>query len=100
MGKLLWSPSRDRIDSTNMWRFMQFVNEQYNQDLSDYDSLYQWSINEMEAFWSTVWEFVKVKASETYREVIDDVNKILFLTFLILMTAFHVTNLGVIVLPW
>ena len=75
MGKLLWSPSRDRIDSTNMWRFMQFVNEQYNQDLSDYDSLYQWSINEMEAFWSTVWEFVKVKASETYREVIDDVNK-------------------------
>ena len=75
MGKLLWSPSRDRIESTNMWRFMQFVNEKYNQNFYDYASLYQWSINEMQIFWSTVWEFVEIKASETYCEVIDDVKK-------------------------
>jgi acetoacetyl-CoA synthetase len=29
----------------------------------------------LQAFWSTVWEFVEIKASETYCEVIDDVNK-------------------------
>jgi acetoacetyl-CoA synthetase len=75
LGKLLWSPSRDRIESTNMWRFMQLVNEKYNQNFHDYTLLYQWSINEMQIFWSTVWEFVEIKASETYREVIDDVNK-------------------------
>ena len=75
MGKLLWSPSRDRIESTNMWRFMQFVNEKNDQNFNDYASLYQWSINEMQAFWSTVWEFAEIKASETYNEVINDVNK-------------------------
>lgn len=75
MRKLLWSPSRDRIESTNMWRFMHFVNEKYNQNFYDYASLYQWSINEMQFFWSIVWEFVEIKASETYREVIDDVKK-------------------------
>ena len=75
MGKLLWSPSRERIESTNMWRFMRFVNQKYDQSLNDYTLLYQWSINELQAFWSTVWEFVEIKASETYCEVIDDVNK-------------------------
>jgi acetoacetyl-CoA synthetase len=75
LGKLLWSPSRERIESTNMWRFMRFVNQKYDQSLNDYTLLYQWSINELQAFWSTVWEFVEIKASETYCEVIDDVNK-------------------------
>jgi acetoacetyl-CoA synthetase len=58
-----------------MWRFTQFVNEKYNQYFYDYASLYQWSINELQGFWSTVWEFVEIRASETYCEVIDDVNK-------------------------
>jgi acetoacetyl-CoA synthetase len=75
LGKLLWAPSRDRYESSNMWRFMHFVNEKYNQNFYDYASLYQWSINEMQFFWSIVWEFVEIKASKTYREVIDDVNK-------------------------
>ncbi|MBN1832328.1 MAG: acetoacetate--CoA ligase [Deltaproteobacteria bacterium] len=75
MGKLLWSPSRDRIESSNMWNFMRFVNEKCHQNFNDYVSLYQWSIKELQAFWSTVWEFVEIKASETYYEVIDDVNK-------------------------
>jgi acetoacetyl-CoA synthetase len=75
LGKLLWSPSRDRIESTNMWRFLRFVNQKYDQSLNDYTLLYQWSINDLQAFWSTVWEFVEIKASETYCEVIDNVNK-------------------------
>ena len=75
MGNLLWSPSRDRIESTNMWRFMQFVNERYNQHFNDYASLYQWSISNIEDFWSVTWEFAEIKASETYNKVINDVNK-------------------------
>jgi acetoacetyl-CoA synthetase len=58
-----------------MWRFLRFVNQKYDQSLNDYTSLYQWSINDLQAFWSTVWEFVEIKASETYFEVIDNVNK-------------------------
>jgi len=58
-----------------MWRFMQFVNEKYNQNFHDYASLYQWSIDDIKSFWSTFWEFAEIKASETYNEVINDVNK-------------------------
>jgi acetoacetyl-CoA synthetase len=75
LGKLLWSPSRDQIESTNMWRFMQFVNEKYHQNFNDYASLYQWSIDKIKDFWSGIWEFVEIKASEAYCEVINDVHK-------------------------
>ena len=75
MGKLLWSPSRDQIESTNMWRFLQFVNEKYSENFNDYASLYQWSVNNIQDFWSGIWEFVQIKASEPYCEVINDVNK-------------------------
>jgi acetoacetyl-CoA synthetase len=54
---------------------MQFVNEKYHQNFNDYASLYQWSIDKIEDFWSGIWEFVEIKASESYREVINDVHK-------------------------
>ena len=30
MAKLLWQPSEERIKSSNMYRFMGFINEKYN----------------------------------------------------------------------
>ncbi|MFC1494294.1 acetoacetate--CoA ligase [Thermodesulfobacteriota bacterium] len=74
MGKLLWSPSRDRIESTNMRRFMNFVNQKYNKKFNEYDSLYTWSISNISDFWEAVWDFAEIKASESFREVLDDVN--------------------------
>ena len=31
MPKLLWQPSEERIKATNMYRFMNLVNEKYNE---------------------------------------------------------------------
>lgn len=75
MGNLLWSPSRDRIESTDMWRFMQFINEKYNREFNDYESLYMWSVTDIQDFWASAWDFLEIKASQTYDEVIEDVNK-------------------------
>lgn len=75
MSKPLWSPSTDRIKDTNMYRFMQEVNRSHNQDFSDYDSLYQWSIENLEAFWAELWQFAGIKASRGFDKVIDDTKK-------------------------
>ena len=45
MGKLLWKPSEERIKSSNMYRFMTFVNERHQHDFTDYDGLYAWSVS-------------------------------------------------------
>ena len=75
MAKLLWKPSEDQISETNMYRFMNFINERYHQNFSDYASLYAWSINNIPDFWAAFWEFAGVIHSESYDQVVDDLNK-------------------------
>ena len=41
MAKQLWKPSDERVKGTNMYRFMNFVNEKLGKDFTGYASLYQ-----------------------------------------------------------
>jgi acetoacetyl-CoA synthetase len=75
MAKKLWQPSDERIKSTNMYRFMGVINEKYNENFSEYGALYQWSIEHIPEFWESLWDFVEVKASKPYDQVIDEVNR-------------------------
>ncbi|HSQ85673.1 MAG TPA: AMP-binding protein, partial [Desulfobacterales bacterium] len=75
MAKLLWKPSEERIQHTNMYRFMNFVNSKFDQNFSEYDLLYRWSITHIPDFWAATWEFVKIKSTKPYDQVIDDVTK-------------------------
>lgn len=72
MGKMLWKPTEERARSSSMYRFVQYVNERYGKDFSDYADLYHWSVSEIADFWAAVWDFVEVKASSAYDEVIDE----------------------------
>ncbi|MBL7203231.1 MAG: acetoacetate--CoA ligase [Desulfobacteraceae bacterium] len=75
MAKLLWQPSEERIKGTNMYRFMTFINEKYDQNFGEYAPLYQWSIENIPDFWASMWEFAEIKASKPYTQVVDDGTK-------------------------
>ena len=75
MSKLLWEPTKERIKNTNMFRFMNFINEKYSQNITEYQSLYQWSIENIPDFWAAMWEFAGIKASKPYDQIIDDLGK-------------------------
>ncbi|MBU0574932.1 MAG: acetoacetate--CoA ligase [Proteobacteria bacterium] len=75
MGKLLWKPSEERARNSNMYRFMLFVNERREQNFTNYDGLYEWSVNNIPAFWADVWDFVGIRSSRGYDHVIDDERK-------------------------
>ncbi len=72
MKKALWKPSEARIKNSNMYRFMQQVNRSLEMDLVDYDSLYQWSVDNLETFWAEMWRFSDIRASKKWESVIDD----------------------------
>ncbi|RLB06772.1 MAG: acetoacetate--CoA ligase [Deltaproteobacteria bacterium] len=72
MDKLLWKPSEERIKNTNMYRFMNFINEKFNEDFTEYEPLYKWSVDNIPDFWASMWEFVDIKHSKKYDEVVDD----------------------------
>jgi len=75
MSKLLWQPSEERIKSTNMYRFMTLVNEKFGKDFKDYPPLWEWSVNNLEDFWATTWDFIDIKAFQPWDKAIDDPEK-------------------------
>ena len=75
MAKLLWTPSEERIKSSNMYRFMNFINEKYQKDFTEYAPLYQWSVENLSDFWASMWEFAEIKASRPYDQVLTDEKK-------------------------
>ena len=56
----LWTPSPDIIDQALITKFISAVNQRFDRRFSEYDDLYQWSIDEKESFWSMLWDFCGV----------------------------------------
>ncbi|MEA3427985.1 MAG: acetyl-coenzyme A synthetase N-terminal domain-containing protein, partial [Thermodesulfobacteriota bacterium] len=75
MAKLLWQPSEERIKNSNMYRFMHYINEKYSRNFSEYNPLYQWSIENIPDFWESMWNFAEIKASKSYYQIVDDPGK-------------------------
>jgi len=54
---------------------MNIINKTYSQNFSEYESLYQWSIENIPDFWASMWEFANIKFSTPYDQVVDNVGK-------------------------
>ena len=66
-GPPLWThpdPSRTRI-----WEFKTHIEQKYGESFPEYEALRQWSIKNLDFFWSEVWHFTGVVASEPFTEV-------------------------------
>ncbi len=58
----LWQPDKDRQRSSRLFEFMQYAGDIWDKEFYDYETLYQWSIQETEKFWLSVWEFTGIIA--------------------------------------
>jgi acetoacetyl-CoA synthetase len=57
MTQPLWTPSLEDLARANLTRFMRVLRERGVSEVSDYASLYAWTLASPAAFWSAVWEF-------------------------------------------
>ena len=71
----LWQPSEDRIRRTNMVRFMEDVEEDWNVDIRDYAELYRFSIEEKEKFWTSLKDYAGIIAETWGADVLVDGDK-------------------------
>lgn len=66
MTQSIWTPSPDRVKSSNMTRFMKQAGKK------SYKELYDWSVTEIPDFWEAIWKFCDVRFSKPYRQVMGD----------------------------
>jgi acetoacetyl-CoA synthetase len=68
-GTILWQPSDAFRQSTTMHAYMQWLIEQRGVEVPDYARLWEWSVNNIEEFWRSIWDFFQVQASQSSEAV-------------------------------
>ena len=60
LGEVLWRPPADVLESTQIGHFLSWVRDHRGLDLRDHDAAWRWSVEDLEGFWSAVWDFFEV----------------------------------------
>ena len=68
--KPVWQPSPERVGAANMSAFLAEVGLE-EPAVTDYASLYSWSVAEPAAFWAKVWSFCGIQASRPPSSTVD-----------------------------
>ena len=60
---VLWTPPADVRGSTRIGAYLAWLERERGLRFTDYDALLRWSIDDLDAFWSSVWEHFAVGPS-------------------------------------
>jgi acetoacetyl-CoA synthetase len=71
IGDVLWSPPPDALETSEIGRYLTWLRERRGHDLSGYDALWRWSVDDLEGFWASIWDFFEVRAQAPYEQVLD-----------------------------
>jgi acetoacetyl-CoA synthetase len=61
-GELLWEPSAELVERSRLNEFMRWLTQERGLSFDGYGQLWQWSVDDLDGFWSAVWEFFDVQA--------------------------------------
>jgi acetoacetyl-CoA synthetase len=58
--QLMWTPDPVWANATRMGQFIQWLKSEHNLEFADYDALWAWSVDDLEAFWTLAAAFLDV----------------------------------------
>lgn len=70
-GTILWQPSEESKKKAQITMFMNWLQENKGLVMEDYQSLWKWSVDELEEFWESIWEYFDVDSSSPYNCVLE-----------------------------
>ena len=71
-GDLLWTPSPERVAKSHLTAFMRWLAKERGLKFAGYAELWQWSVDDLEAFWQAIWDYFDVRSSTPYERVLAD----------------------------
>ena len=69
-GTILWEPGEEVIRRANMTKYMRWLASEKGLAFEDYNSLWQWSVTEIEDFWLSLWEYFDILSSRPFGRVL------------------------------
>ena len=66
----LWEPSNKIKKNSNLFKFEKFISERFNKNFNEnFKKIHNWSVKNQGDFWSSVWDFSKVKGVKSNTKV-------------------------------
>ena len=76
----IWIPNQTKLKLTQMWFFLQYCKKKF--DLPEnYNSLYHWSVQDIEQFWIQVWDYCNILSSYRGKYIVKLSNKFQYYQF-------------------
>jgi acetoacetyl-CoA synthetase len=69
-GKLLWEPSTERVEHARLTEFMRWLKAERGLRFGGYEDLWRWSVEDLDAFWESIWDFFAVRFDGGYERVL------------------------------
>lgn len=70
-GELLWTPPPEFAASSQLVKFMRWLERERGLALADYAALRLWSVTEIESFWGAIWDYFEVQSDAPPAQVLD-----------------------------
>ena len=68
MNKKLWEASEKTKINSNLFRYENFLSNNYNYKISKkYSKLFKWSLKNPKNFWDSIWSFTNVKGYKNFK---------------------------------
>jgi acetoacetyl-CoA synthetase len=69
-GDVLWTPPADVRETTEIGRYLTWLEHERGLVFESYEELQRWSVDDLEEFWASIWDFFEVKAHAPYTAVL------------------------------
>ena len=66
----LWEPPAELVEQARMTEYLRWLAAERGLELDGYDDLWRWSVDDLEGFWSSIWDFFEVQADGGYDRVL------------------------------
>jgi len=66
----LWDPPAELVERARMTEYMRWLAAERGLSFDGYDELWRWSVDDLEGFWSSIWDFFGVRADGGYDRVL------------------------------
>ena len=70
IGEVLWTPHADVRETTQLGRYLEWLRETRGIDHAGYDELWRWSVEDLEGFWGSLWDFFEIRAHSPCERVL------------------------------
>ncbi len=69
-GMLLWEPSEKTKQESNLRKYMQWLEQKRGLHFTGPEELWAWSVDKLEDFWASLWDYFEIQASMPYKTVL------------------------------